>query len=189
MANQATANKTAIPARTIATCALSIALMVVSCFFTIPLGPVPFTLQTLVIILIALLFEPKQTAIIIDIYLLMGIAGLPVCSGMTGGIGKILGPTGGFLISWFISTPLASALRGMLEKRGTKQIICDAVAALTIIVIADVLGWLWLMVLTQSDPVAAFLMADAPFIVIDCCKAVAAVVIAAAIRKGLQAAH
>ena len=48
--------------RTIVTCGLLIALLVVSCLFTIPLGPVPFTLQTAVIILISLLLTPGQAA-------------------------------------------------------------------------------------------------------------------------------
>ncbi|MGI6033293.1 MAG: biotin transporter BioY [Coriobacteriales bacterium] len=166
-------------------CALCIALLVASCFFTIPIGPVPFTLQTLVVILVALLCTPKQAAAITGIYLLMGACGLPVFSSMTGGLGKILGPTGGFLISYLVGTLIATNARRALEHRGVRQIVCDIVAATCIIVTSDVLGWLWLMVVTQSDPLAAFLMADAPFIAIDCCKAVVAIIIAAAVRKAL----
>ena len=90
--------------RTIVTCGLLIALLALSCLFTIPLGPVPFTLQTAVIILLSLLLTPGQAAATCGIYLLMGAVGLPVFSGMTGGFGKFLGPTGGFLVSY----PIAS---------------------------------------------------------------------------------
>ena len=48
--------------RTIVTCGLLIALLALSCLFTIPLGPVPFTLQTAAIILISLLITPGQAA-------------------------------------------------------------------------------------------------------------------------------
>lgn len=171
--------------RALAMCALCIALLVASCFFTIPLGPVPFTLQTAVVILIALLLTPKQAAATTGVYLLMGAIGLPVFSSMTGGLGKLLGPTGGFLFSYLIGTFIASSIRIALEKRGVKQIVCDVVCAACIIVCSDVLGWLWIMVAADLDPLSAFLTADAPFIFIDCCKAVVSILVAVAVRKGL----
>lgn len=172
--------------RSLALCGLSIALLVVSCFFTIPFGPVPFTMQTAVVILIALLLTPGQAAAVCGTYLLMGAIGLPVFSSMTGGIGKLLGPTGGFLFSYLVGTVIASSVRMALEKRGVKQIICDIITAACIIVTSDIMGWLWFMVVTASDPLSAFLAADAPFIAIDCCKAALSIVIASAVRKGIR---
>ena len=166
--------QTRISTKSIATCALCVALLVVSCFFTIPVGPIPFTLQTAVVILIALLMTPKQAAVTTGVYLLMGAAGLPVFSG--------------FLFSYLIGTAIASAVRLQLEKRGVKQIVCDVVTAVLVISISDVLGWLWMMFFTQTDPLAAFLMADAPFIAIDCCKGAVAIVVATAVRKALKTA-
>lgn len=183
MAEQAIRQANAWHAREIALCALCVALLVVSCFFTIPLGPIPFTLQTAVVILIALLLTPKQAAITTGAYLVMGAIGLPVFSGMTGGI---IRASSGFLFSYLIGTVVASAIRIQMEKRGVRQIVCDIVTAALIIIISDVLGWLWMMFFTQTDPLSAFLMADAPFIAIDCCKAVVAVIVAAAVRKALK---
>ena len=168
--------------KTIVSCGLLVALLVVSCFFTIPLGPVPFTLQTAVIILMALLLTPGQATACCGVYLLMGAIGLPVFSGMTGGFGKFLGPTGGFLVSYPIAVACASFVRRTLERRGVRQIACDIAVVVCIIVIADLLGWLWFMVLTQSDPLAAFLVTDAPFIAIDCAKGALAIAVAAAVR-------
>lgn len=171
--------------RKVVTCGLLVALLVVSCLFTIPFGLVPFTMQTAVIILIALMLPPKQAAACCLVYLLMGAIGLPVFSGMTGGFGKFLGPTGGFLVSYPIATATASFLRRLCEHKGMPQLIGDILACACIIVIADALGCLWFMVLTQSDPLTAFLVTDAPFIAIDCAKGAVAIVVAAAIRKGL----
>lgn len=171
--------------RTIVTCGLLVALLVVSCFFTIPLGPVPFTMQTAVVILIALLLSPKQAAATCCVYLLMGAIGLPVFSGMTGGFSKFLGPTGGFLVSYPITTAAASFTRRACERRGVPQLACDVAACVCVIAIADLLGWLWFMVLTQSDPLAAFLVTDAPFIAIDCAKGTVAIAVAAALRKAM----
>lgn len=172
--------------KTIVTCGPLVALLAMSCLFTIPLGPVPFTLQTAVIILISLLLTPGQAAATCGIYLLMGAVGLPVFSGMTGGFGKFLGPTGGFLVSYPIAVALASLARRALERRGVRQVICDGVATICIIVIADILGWLWFMMVTQSDPLSAFLVADAPFIAIDCAKGALAIAVAVAVRKVIQ---
>lgn len=115
----------------------------------------------------------------------MGAVGLPVFSSMTGGFGKFLGPTGGFLVSYPIAVTIASLVRRTLERRGVRQVICDGIAAACIIVIADILGWLWFMMVTQSDPLSAFLMADAPFIIIDCAKGVLAIAVAAAVRPAV----
>lgn len=169
--------------RNIVTCGLLVALLCVSVCFTIPLGPVPFTLQTAVIILIALLLTPGQAASVCGVYLLMGAIGLPVFSGMTGGFGKFLGPTGGFLVSYPIAVVAASLARRALERRGMPQVACDITVVLVVITIADLLGWLWFMMVTGSDPLAAFLAADAPFIAIDCAKGAFAIAVAAAIRK------
>ena len=173
--------------KNIATCALCVALLCASVFFTVPIGPVPFTLQTAVVILIALLMSPKHAAATTAIYLLIGIVGFPVFSGPSGGLGKFLGPTCGFLASYLIGTFLASAVRTALENRGLKQIACDVICAALIIICSDLLGWLWFMVATGTDPLAAFLAADAPFIVIDCCKAALSIIVATAVRKALKA--
>ena len=169
----------------ITTSALCIALLVVSNFFTIPIGAVPVTLETLVVILIALIMSPKQAAATTGIFLLMGAVGLPVFSSMTGGMGKLLGPTGGFLFSYLIGTVLASSLRRAMERKGVKQIVCDIACAATIIVTSDILGWFWLAFVADMDLLSAFLVADAPFIVIDCIKAVVAIAIAKAVRPVL----
>lgn len=172
--------------KTIACCGILIALLVVSCLFTIPLGPVPFTLQTAVIILVALLLPPRLAALTCCTYLLMGAIGLPVFSGMTGGFGKFLGPTGGFLLAYAFSPALAAAARCALERRGVRQLACDASVVAIIVGVNDLLGWLWFMILTGSDPLSAFLVADAPFIVIDIAKGALAIGVAAAMRAGLN---
>ena len=182
---EAAAEKEGLAVGDIAQAGVLIALLAVSAQVTVALGPIPFTLQTAVVILIALLMTPKQAAVTTGAYLLMGAAGLPVFSGMTGGI---IRASSGFLFSYLIGTAIASAVRLQLEKRGVKQIVCDVVTAVLVISISDVLGWLWMMFFTQTDPLAAFLMADAPFIAIDCCKGAVAIVVATAVRKALKTA-
>ena len=175
----------------IAKCALLCALLVVSCFFTIPLGPVPFTLQTAVVILIALLCSPGEAFAVTGVYLLMGTVGLPVFSGMTGGIVRA---SAGFLMSYPVGTVLASSLRGAITKNAqagsgkgalARRTAADVLAAAIILVTSDTLGWLWLMFFNDLDPLAAFLIADAPFIAIDILKAALSIGVAKGVRKGL----
>lgn len=171
----------------IAKCALLVALLIVSCFFTIPIGPIPFTLQTAVVILIALLCSPAEAALATGVYLLLGAIGLPVFSGMTGGI---IRPSSGFLFSYLIGSFLASALRLQIVrlwgKTTTMRILADVVCAACIIVVSDLLGWFWMAAYANMDLVTAFFTADAPFIVIDCCKAVLSIIVANAVRKALR---
>lgn len=63
----------------------------------IPLGPIPFTLQTLAVGLIASLYPPKEAITSLFLYLLLGAVGLPVFAGFSGGMASLFGPTAGFL--------------------------------------------------------------------------------------------
>ena len=78
--------------------ALGAALIAALSPFTIPLGPIPITLQTLAIGLIASIYRPKEATLSVVIYLLLGAIGLPVFAGGHGGIASFYGPTAGFLL-------------------------------------------------------------------------------------------
>lgn len=67
---------------------------------TFPFSPVPISLATLMLYLSAYILGKKNAAISCGIYILIGLIGLPVFSGFTGGIGKVLGPTGGYLTGY-----------------------------------------------------------------------------------------
>ena len=68
--------------------------------FPLPFSPAMVTALTLVATLIGLLLQPKDALIVFIIYILLGAVGLPVFVGGTAGLGKLLGPTGGFIFSW-----------------------------------------------------------------------------------------
>ena len=89
--------------------ALMAAFTAVAAQISIPLEPIPFTFQVLAVVLTGLLLGPRYGALAMAIYLLLGAVGVPVFSGFTGGLGQILGPTGGYLLSY----PIAAAVAGM----------------------------------------------------------------------------
>lgn len=65
-----------------------------------PFSPVPLSLATLMLYLSPYILGKKNSVISCGIYLLIGLVGLPVFSGFTGGIGKVLGPTGGYMLGY-----------------------------------------------------------------------------------------
>src|SRR5215212_9876498 len=81
----------------------------------LPGTPVPFTLQPLVVVLAGLMLGPAAGAASMVLYVLAGIAGLPVFAPMGApGIARLAGPTGGYIIAY----PLAAWVAGMVAGRG-----------------------------------------------------------------------
>lgn len=83
--------------RNISRCALFTALMVLCAWISIPLGDIAFTLQSLALFLALGLLGGGKGTLVCAAYLLLGVAGFPCFSGFQGGLGVLLGPTGGFL--------------------------------------------------------------------------------------------
>jgi biotin transport system substrate-specific component len=174
--------------RSIALCGLSIALLAVGAFISLPLGPVPFTLQTLMLVLVVLILTPGEALVTVGGYLLIGALGLPVFAGMQGGFARLAGPAGGFLIGFFVGTLIISLLRFALAKR-TKSfgssLALDIVVAVVICLASYALGTLWFAVSTGATVEAALAACVLPFVIPDAIKAVAAIACAQPVRIAL----
>jgi biotin transport system substrate-specific component len=73
-------------------------------------GPIPYTLQNVGVVLSGLILKPKYAFISMTLYLILIVLGLPMASGFRGGLGVILGYTGGYILGFIISAPLMSML-------------------------------------------------------------------------------
>lgn len=82
--------------------AMFIAVTAVCSWISIPLA-VPFTLQTFAVFAVCGLLGGKDGTITMITYTLIGAIGIPVFSGFTGGIGRITGPTGGYILGFIVS--------------------------------------------------------------------------------------
>jgi biotin transport system substrate-specific component len=164
--------------------ALLAALLAASAYIALPTAPVPVTFQVLVVILAALLLAPGWAAASVGLYLLMGAAGLPVFAGPKGGLGALVGPTGGFLVGFLVAVVLASAARAAFARRSPAA-VADTVAALVAIAAVYVTGWAWLAFgpAAHLGAVPALAAGVLPFLPVDALKAVAAVAIASAVRR------
>ncbi len=85
--------------------ALMAAVTAVAAQIAVPIPPVPFTLQVLAVILSGLLLGPRYGALAQAIYVLVGAVGVPVFAEFSGCMGVVLGPSGGYLVSY----PIAAA--------------------------------------------------------------------------------
>src|SRR5260370_2226779 len=96
--------------------------------FVIPIGPVPITGQTFVVLLTGALLGSRLGAMAMIAYLIEGASGLPFFFGGTGGILHLLGPTGGYLVAF----PAAAFITGAFAEHGWDKHFLTGIAAMTI---------------------------------------------------------
>ena len=166
--------------------ALCTALMCIAAQISVPLPiGVPFTLQVLMVILIALILRPLYALIAQSLYTLLGIIGLPVFSGGKSGAGTILSPTGGFIIGFILAAFLVSLLKGSGE--GKFGLVRYILAAVLVGIPAIYLpGIALFMVYTQADLWKAIVTLTSVFILIDLAKCVIAALAAVPLNKALK---
>ncbi len=185
--------------RSIAFVGLSIAMLAVSAWISIPVGPVPFTLQTFVVVFAFLVLSPRECVAALTGYLALGAVGLPMFSSMRGGIGVLAGPTGGFLWGFLLGAAAAIVLRfalsSIVRRRGasassgkgaaTCAMGIDLAAGFLFLAVTYLCGWVQLVAVAAIGPEAAFVAAVGPFVPIDAVKLVAAVLCARAVNSAL----
>ncbi len=168
----------------IAVCA---ALLCVSAYISIPLPfiPVPFTMQVLMVVLVALILKPVYALIAQVLYTLLGVVGLPVFSGGKSGFGTILSPTGGFIIGFIIAAFLVSLLKGKKDNI-VRFILISILVGIPCIYIP---GIAFYMIYANADLITAITALTSVFIVVDIAKCVIASILAILIRKALVKAR
>lgn len=179
--------------RSIAFVGLTIAIMGVSAWVAIPFGPVLLTLQMFALMFAIMVLTPKQCMAAIAGYLVLGAVGLPMFSGMRGGIGMLMGPTGGYLWGYLLGAvaallvreALGRAMGGAKSLGGTKAFAVDVMACLAFIAVTYVCGCFQYAAVVGVDLAAAFAVTIAPFAVPDVLKAVAAVLCARAVKRAI----
>lgn len=108
----------------------------------IPISPVPISLTNLVLCMSIYILGWKRASVSYVIYLLLGFCGLPVFSGFTGGVGKLAGPTGGYLFGFFFLLVIAGWMVEHFQERRYLQ----AVGIVLGMMVANLFGTIWLMI-------------------------------------------
>jgi biotin transport system substrate-specific component len=139
------------------------------------------TALTIMVNFVAFIMGPKQAGMTILIYLLIGIAGVPVFVGGTSGIAKIIGPTGGFNVGFLFAAIAMSAVRG--HSRNFKKLVTIGICVgMPIIYIG---GCISMYAVNRVGVWATLVTAVIPFLFGDVVK----VVIAATMASKLERYH
>ncbi len=158
--------------------ALFVALIACGAFIAIPIGPVPIVLQNMFVLLAALILGPAWGLACVGIYLLIGLAGLPVFAGGTAGVGKLFGPTGGYLLG-YLPTVYVTAVISKAMKRTMPG---DIIAMVTGSIILYAAGVPWLKYAFAMSWDKAMAVGMLPFLPGNAVKIIAAALIAKKIR-------
>lgn len=169
--------------RNMTACALMTALICVCSWITIP-GPVPFTMQTFAIFFALMTLGGKWGTLSVALYLAIGTLGLPVFSGFTGGVGKILGATGGYLVGFL---PMAALYWLLVRVLGTGRLRRFIAAALSMIFLyACGTIWFYVVYVTRGETVTILAILSAcvfSFIPLDALKIALAAFLSDRLKK------
>jgi biotin transport system substrate-specific component len=113
-------------------CGLFTALAAVGAFIKIPLPPIPFTMQTLFVVLSGLLLGSRLGAISIGVYVALGLIGVPVFT-QGGGLGYLLKPTFGYLIGFILDSWIAGRIAEAVPNPSFKRMLAGAFAGLAVV--------------------------------------------------------
>ncbi len=140
---------------------------------TIPLGftPVPLSMAPFAVLLVGLLFSPGAAISALALYLAEGAAGLPVFAPLgPSGIAQLLGPTGGYLLSY----PFAAALASILYRSARRSFFAGLLGAAAGGILILIAGAAWLALIIHTKLSIVLAQAVTPFLPGDLLKIIAA---------------
>ena len=166
--------------------ALFAVLLMVCAWISVPL-PVPFTLQTFAIFAALGILGGRRGTWAVAVYLLLGAVGLPVFSGFRGGLGALLGTTGGYILGFLAQALVYWLVTALLGERLPMM----AAAMVLGLVVCYAFGTAWFVVLytRTAGPMtvgAALGMCVLPFVIPDLVKLGLALVLSRRLGKRIQ---
>ncbi len=158
--------------------ALMVAFISVAAQTTIPIRPVPFTLQTMLIIMTGLILGGKNGGITTIVYVLVGAVGVPVFAGFSGGITVIVMQTGGFIMSF----PLMAFIAGYFKEKFNNKLMtyvgCFLGSALNLAI-----GCLYFMFITKMDLITSLTYTVFPYLITNTIQIICAVELSNRLKK------
>ncbi|QNI33852.1 biotin transporter BioY [Alloacidobacterium dinghuense] len=175
----ASSSRTYSSVRWIASIVAGSALVAICAHVSVPLffTPVPMTLQPFAVLLLGLLLDPMAAFAALALYLVEGASGLPVFTPQgPGGMLQLMGPTGGYLMSYpFVATVVSFLYRKLSGRRFASGLI--AATAGDVLILAS--GAMWMAVVTHQHFSTLLSLSVVPFLPGDALKVCAAAAIAA----------
>lgn len=165
-----------------------IALMTaITCIFAplsvpIPVSPVPISLTNLVLLISIYILGWKYATFSFLIYLLLGAAGLPVFSGFSGGLGKLAGPTGGYLIGFIFMAIIA----GLFVNYFPNNRILIVIGMILATAVTYAFGTAWLAFQLDQTFIAALSIGVIPYLPGDTIKIIIAIIVGPLLKSRLR---
>ena len=148
----------------------------------LPISPVPISFTNLAIYLSLYVLGMKAGTIRYLVYLLLGFAGLPVFSGFSGGVAKLAGPTGGYLVGFIFM----AIVGGRVIDRFPGKYALHAVGLVIGTAICYVFGTVWLAGQLGMTFVAGLGVGVMPYLPADAAKILLALLVGPKLRKEIQ---
>ncbi|MBP5431480.1 biotin transporter BioY [Ruminococcus sp.] len=164
--------------------ALFTALTVVCAWISIPIGTIAITLQTFAVFCVLLTLGGRDGLFSCLAYILLGAIGLPVFTGFKGGLGVLVGPTGGYILGFMLMALIYWAGTKLLGKKLAVQIIL----LLAGLAVCYTFGTLWFVYgYSDNGSTIAFIKAAKicviPFVPFDLLKLVLALILSDRVKK------
>ena len=173
-------------AQSIVRIALTIAIMAVSAWISIPIGPIPFTLQCFAVAFAICVLPAKECLASVGGYLVLGAFGVPVFSSMRGGVSILAGVTGGFLWGYFIGALAGLAILAAFKKMGKdRTFVACLCACVAYLLCTYFCGTVQFMGVAGASVQAALAACVIPFVAVDVAKLVAASLVARAVDRAV----
>lgn len=147
----------------------------------IPVSPVPVSLGFLAIYFVTSVMGMKLGTLSVIIYILLGLAGLPVFTGFTGGPGKLFGPTGGYIIGYIFMALIC----GLFVDKGGNRFLFNLLGMLLGTAIGYLFGTVWLAYQQSIGFVDALFLGVIPYLGFDAVKLIVGMTIGGQLRKSL----
>ena len=163
-------------------CALFTALIAVFSQLQLPIGPVPVSLATLGVMLCGLLLGWKYGALAVGAYILLGAVGVPVFAGFQGGVGRLVGPTGGYIVGYLFYALLTGLEIPRLQERFSGRCILLLLGT----AVCYGLGTLWFMYMSGRTFLDSLALCVIPFLPGDAAKIALASFLTPRLRKALK---
>lgn len=164
--------------------AVTAALICIAGPMTIAAGPIPLSLATFAVYLAGAILGKKYGTLAAALYLLIGLIGVPVFSGFSGGFQKLAGVTGGYLIGYLPCAFFAGLGAERAEKVGRKWMLPTMMLLGTAVLY--LIGTAWFMAQTGNSLSAALGLCVLPFLPGDAAKILAVTLLAVPVRNAVK---
>ncbi len=166
--------------------AILAAIISVLSIITFQINVVPITLSVFAVLLSAVIAGAKKSVTAVAVYILIGALGIPVFSGIKGGVQILAGPTGGYIISYIFMALIVGIVSDKIKENNIKNQVILFLFSIISIAVCYILGTIQYVFITSIGWTAALSACVYPFIPFDIIKSFLAVIIGLKIKTQIK---